>query len=113
MTMEIFAVTWDAGAHAALGRIFIRIIIEIVTGVTEEGAAFITSPRSVVAQHVHEGTTHNRRVHNTECDVRGFALNQTLVSICAARGRSEGVLNTKNSMLLLPDSTLSESPPEP
>ena len=82
MTMEIIAVTWDA--QPALGRFFVRIIIGIVTGVTEEGAAVIASPRSVVAQRVHDGATHNGRVHNIECDIGGFVPNQTLISICAA-----------------------------
>ena len=67
MTMEIFAVTWDA--QPALGRFVVRIILGIVTGVPEEGAAVIASPRSVVAQRVHDGAAHNGRVHNIECDI--------------------------------------------
>ena len=85
MTMEIFAVTWDA--QPALGRFFVQIILGIVTGVPEEGAAVIASPRSVVAQRVHDGAAHNGRVHNIECDIRGFAPNRTLLSICAAMRR--------------------------
>ena len=79
MTMEIFAVTWDA--QPALGRFIVRIILRIVTGVPEEFAAVIASPKSVVAQRVHDGAAHNGRVHNKECDIRGFAQNQTLLSI--------------------------------
>ena len=32
--------------------------------------------------HVHDGATQNRRVHNIECDIGGFAPNQILISIC-------------------------------
>ena len=85
MTMEIFAVTWDS--QPALDRFFVRIIIRIVTGVTEEGAVVIASPRTIVAQRVHDGAVHYRRVHNIECDIGGFAPTQTLVSICAAMRR--------------------------
>ena len=85
MTMEIFAVTWDA--QPALGRFFVQIIIGIVTRVTLKGAAVIASPRSVVAQRVHDGAAHNGRVHNIECDIGGFAPNQTLISICTAMRR--------------------------
>ena len=48
MTMEIFAVTWDA--QPALDRFVVRIILGIVTGVPEEGAAVIASRRTIVAQ---------------------------------------------------------------
>ena len=82
MTMEIFALTWEA--QPALGRFVVRIINGIVTGETEKGAAVIASPRSVVAQRVHDGAAHNGRVHNIECHIGGFAPNQTLISICAA-----------------------------
>ena len=85
MTMEIFAVTCDA--QPALGRFVVRIILGIVTGVPEEGAAVIASPGSVVAQRVHDEAAHNRRVHNIECDIRGFAPNHTLLSICVAMRR--------------------------
>ena len=82
MTMDIFDVTWDT--LSALGRFFIRIIIGIVrfvTGVTEEAAAVIASARSVLAQRVHDGASHNGCVHNIGCDIGGFAPNRTLVSI--------------------------------
>ena len=85
MTVEIFALTGDA--PPALGRFVVRIILGIVTGIPEEGAAVIASPRSVVAQRVHDGAAHNGRVHNIECDIGGFAPNQTLISICAAMWR--------------------------
>ena len=85
MTMEIFAVTWDA--QPALGRFVVRIILGIVTVVPEEFAAVIASPGSVVAQRVHDGAAHNRSVHNIECDIRGFAPNVPLFSICAAMWR--------------------------
>ena len=57
MMMEIFAVTWDA--QPALGRFVVRIILRIVTGIPEEFAAVIASPRSVVAQRIHDGPAHN------------------------------------------------------
>ena len=85
MTMEMFALTWDA--QPALGRFFVRIILGILTGVPEEGAAVIASPRTIVAQRVHDGAVHYRRVHNIECDIRGFAPHHTLLYICAAMRR--------------------------
>ena len=57
MPMEIFAVTWDA--QPALGRFVVRIIFGIVTVVPEEFAAVIASPRTIVAQCVHDGAAHN------------------------------------------------------
>ena len=81
----IFALTRDA--QPALGRIIIRIIVRIVTGVPEEGAAVKASQRTIVAQIVHDGAAHNGRVHNIECDIRGFAPNHTLLYICAEMWR--------------------------
>ena len=57
MTKEIFAVTWDA--QPALGIFVVRIFLGIVTRVPEEFAAVIASPRSVVAQRVHDGAAQN------------------------------------------------------
>ena len=80
-TVEINAATFDA--RQALVRI-LRIIIGIVAGVTQEGAAVIASLCSLAAQLIHNGTTHNGRVQNIKCDIGGCAPNHILTSICAA-----------------------------
>jgi hypothetical protein len=48
----------------------IGIIICIINAVTQEGAAVKVSFFSLSAQLVHDGTTHNWRVHTIECDIK-------------------------------------------